>query len=173
MKTLLLFICLLYDLPKQAFQKTTLFNGRFSYSVPLGMKAFDPRMANDDYKYIKYYLNKDSSLRIEIYLYYEQVNQLQMFQKHEQDILLHRIDGADERIISSEMKVVRNRKVMLISCEYLLPGMYLDKGLAQRVVFNTSAGLVGINMMHSYKTSSERAGVQRLFSQLNEKLEIH
>lgn len=45
----------------------------------------------------------------EVTLGYKQLNSLQVYQKPEQEALLHRIDGADEIIISNEVQVMQNR----------------------------------------------------------------
>lgn len=173
MKSLILFICLMSYMPQEDFQKITLFGGRFVYSVPKGMTAFGPRMGDNDFKYVKYYLNKDSGLRIEVNLLYEQLNSLQAYKKLEQETLLQRIDGADERIISNEIQVMQNRQVILVSCEYILPGEKKDKGIAKRIVFNTSAGLASLNILYSFKTATEKRQGQLLLQRIIEKLEVH
>lgn len=175
MKSLILLICLMfYGTEEQEFQKVSLFNGKFIYLVPKGMRAFEPLMAYDeDYKYVKYYLNKDSSLRIEVNLRYSQLNELHKYQESEQNTLLSRIDGADKQIISNEVKIIQNRKVVLVSCQYALPGMKRDKGIAERVAFNTSAGLTSVTVLYSFKTLAEKKEGQLLFERIIEKLEMH
>jgi hypothetical protein len=160
-------------MPQQDFRKITLFTGKFNYFIPRGMTEFGPRLGDNDFKYIKYFLNKDSSLRIEVTLEYKQLNSLQVYQKPEQEALLHRIDGADEIIISNEVQVMQNRKIILVSCEYLLPGEKRDKGIARRIVFNTSAGLASMNLLYSFKTPAEKEQGQLLFKKIIEKLEMH
>jgi hypothetical protein len=79
-----------------------------------------------------------------------------VYQKSEQELLLHRIDGADERIISNELQLIQNGKAILVSCDYLLPGMIRNRGVAKRIVFNASAGLASVNLLYSFRNPTEK-----------------
>ncbi|SHN45110.1 hypothetical protein [Chitinophaga sp. CF418] len=128
---------------------------------------------DDDFRYVKYYSSKDSSIKIEVCVRYAQLNQLQAYQDQEAAPLLSRIDAINERIISNEFKVIRGKKVILVTCDYEQPKRKLNKGQAMRIVFNTSAGLTSVIVSHNYKNESDKENGKKLFSTIVDKLEMH
>ncbi|PWV56388.1 hypothetical protein C7475_101903 [Chitinophaga sp. S165] len=163
----LLFTAFLQRSKDTEFKKITLFDGRFAFAIPNNMEEdSSATYFRDNFKYNKYFLTKDSILEVQIKVRYEQYIQLRSYMKSEEEELLFRASGVDKKITSKEVRPVNNRTVLFISCEYFRPGTKKEKYVGKRMVFNTSAGLVGINMLYGYNTKDERVIGEQLFQKI-------
>ncbi|SHN46171.1 hypothetical protein [Chitinophaga sp. CF418] len=170
---ILLFAVILQDRKEAEFQKITLFDGRLVFTIPKNMK--EDRAATyfrDNFKYSKYFLTKDSTLEVQMKVHYEQYIQLRSYMKSEKEELLFRASGIDKKITKEEVRFTKKRTVLLISCEFTRPGTRLEKYIAKRVVFNTSAGLVGLNMFYGYNTKEEKVVGDHVFERIIEGIEM-
>lgn len=159
---------------RQVFKKIELFNNRFSYSVPQGMIETEPLFRwDDDFRYVKHHFSDDSSIRIDVYVRYAQYIQIQADQEQEAKILLNVKDAINERIVSSALKLINGKKVIVITSEYEKRHGKFDKGHAMRIVFNTPAGQTSVTVYHNYTNITDKEKGKKLFNEIMQKLEMH
>lgn len=175
MKYTILFLLIPLQNNKQNdLREVNLFNRKFIFSIPKYLDEKKPFIStHQDSKYERRFFNKDSSIQIMISVAYKQLIGLSHEMNYEKDMLLRESSGINRRITSEDILTIDNRPVLLISSEFSRPGYVMAKWHGKRMVFNTSAGCVYIQMSYGYRNRKEEDKRELILKNLIESIKMN
>lgn len=158
---------------QEEFRKVSLFDNKLVFCVPKRLKEYKPSAYwGNDYKYRRRFFASDSSIMMEVKVRYKQEVGLHLYLKAESDEFLGDLDGIDKHIIKQDVLHINNRTVLLIICEFSSPGYKKQKYIAQRMVFNTSAGVTKINALYGYNENEGNLAGEEFLGEIFRSVEM-